>query len=265
MRRYLTIPERRAAAAVGFVLVLVALGLFAYQPDRTQLVPQCVPSARASCLANVDSDPSVFAGVIAALGGAAILVAVLGIRFSSIKAAGVELGGMSFGEQTDGLERVGAQTPARRELDHRAGDLTTAETDVESIHSSGTIEFTPATLDQLLLYQHWGRDQRGAFLGHLVNPIPMGGRWEVAVFVTRVVSPHDVDDVKKAEFYFGPGWRSRVFEGKRDRKGRPGCVVAAFTDFVAYCRVTFDDGHTVLLQHYCNIDGPEAFATRPVR
>jgi hypothetical protein len=261
-RPYLNTPERLAAAAVGFVLVVVGAILIANPPDRTQLVPGCRPDARTSCTVDVDSDPNVFAGVVAAIGGAAILIATLGVRFSSIKAGNILEASASFERETKGLTSVDLELSAVGAMDTSLEHPVPPKAPPAARGEEEAISFTPDVLNALLLSQHYGPYQRGIFLGHIVNPVPIGKRWEVAVFVT---GSGNFDDVEKADFYFGPGWRSRTFEGKRDRHGHLGCVVTAFTDFVAYCRVTFRDGHTFLLQHYCNIGGPEASETRPVR
>ena len=101
--QYLTTQERLIAAGIGAVLIVLARALVFMPPDRTQAIDGCNPTGDTECTVDVDGDINVFAGVLAALGGAALLVGLLGIRFSSIEAGGVKLGGQSFDEATKGL------------------------------------------------------------------------------------------------------------------------------------------------------------------
>lgn len=111
------------------------------------------------------------------------------------------------------------------------------------------LEFTSDTLDKVLLAVYF--TQRGVFLGHVARPRP-DGSYRVAIFLTG--SPN-VRDAQHAEFYFGSGWRSKIFQASPDNSGRLGVVVLANDGFLALCRVTFRDGSTLLLNHYCNLEG----------
>lgn len=123
------------------------------------------------------------------------------------------------------------------------------------------IDFTPAELDALLLAVHG--QQLGLFLGHVVSPDPRQDHvWEVAIFVTGW---GPVDEVKKAEFYFGSAWGRRILESVPDDDGKVGIVVRANNGFVALCKVTLSDGREVFLNHYCNLGPGEGIGDEPFR
>jgi hypothetical protein len=83
--------ERFTAGVVGLVLLAVALEIVVAPPQRRVALGQC-PDAAAGCIVSVDSDLTTFAAVLVAVGAAAVLLALLGIRFNRVKVAGTEFG-----------------------------------------------------------------------------------------------------------------------------------------------------------------------------
>ncbi len=71
--------------------------------------------------------------------------------------------------------------------------------------------------------------------------------YDVSIYLARHVSGRGLvvtglEEVEKAEFYFGTSWRDRVFDA-RIKDGIMGCKVGAFGPFLALCRVTFASDH----------------------
>jgi hypothetical protein len=117
------------------------------------------------------------------------------------------------------------------------------------------IDFTQATLDDVLLAVYFS--QQGVFLGHIAHRRPPDGRrpeYEVAIFLT---GSDDAWKAQRATFYFGSGWRSRFFTARPDESGRLGVVVRAYAGFLALCEVVLEDGSTILLNHYCNLEAAD--------
>lgn len=62
----------------------VALNIVLAPPSRRVALGRS-PSAAAGCTVSVDSDLTTFAAVVVAVGAAAVLLALLGIRFNRVK------------------------------------------------------------------------------------------------------------------------------------------------------------------------------------
>lgn len=102
---YLSPAERKAAAGLGLALVGIAALVFFLPRKLTTVIDGCTPTSSITCTALVDSDNNSFAGIVVVVGGAAVLIAILGIRFSNVKVAGIELQG-DFDDKTAGLPIV---------------------------------------------------------------------------------------------------------------------------------------------------------------
>jgi hypothetical protein len=94
--------ERSVAAIAGLVLLAVALAIVITPPQRRVALSQC-QNAAAGCIVSVDSDLATFASVLVAAGAAAVLLALLGIRFNRVKVAGTEF---TYDKETEGLTRA---------------------------------------------------------------------------------------------------------------------------------------------------------------
>jgi hypothetical protein len=75
----------------------------------------------------------------------------------------------------------------------------------------------------------------------------------VAVFLTGWKG-YGIEYVAGARFYLGPAWRSKIFDATRDAEGRLGIVTQSHDAFLAFCEVTFNDGTSLLMSHFCNVE-----------
>jgi hypothetical protein len=105
-REALTGKERTAASVAAVVLFGIALWMILDPPGRTVALGGC-KSAADGCLVTVDSDMTTIAAAVFALAAVAGLIAILGVRFTSVKAAGVELS--QYEKKTAGLPTVEEQ------------------------------------------------------------------------------------------------------------------------------------------------------------
>src|SRR5215210_6822345 len=89
-RERLTSTERAAAIIAAVVLLVIAVWMVLDPPDRSVALGGC-RSAADGCLVTVDGDLTAIAAALCALAAAAGLIGLLGVRFTSVKAGGVEL------------------------------------------------------------------------------------------------------------------------------------------------------------------------------
>jgi len=261
----LNLAERLIAGMVGVGLLGVALVIVVAPPSRRVALGQC-PNAAAGCIVSVDGDFTTFAAVLAAVGAAAVLLALLGVRFNRVKVAGTEFG---YERETAGLARaapaaddeVNASVPA---VDENSKDVP-VKIDVreglgERLHAvpvavarltSPMRDVDPSFLRD---YQSARKvSQHSYFLTHILGPATQPGqKYSVAIRVT----PHTdaIPHVKSASFYLGRSWGNKAFEGRRGPDGRFGIATEAYGPFLALCEVEFDDGSRILLDHYCDFD-----------
>ncbi len=256
-RRYLTTKERQIAAGIGAVLIVLALVLVLLPPDRTEAIDGCSPTGDTECTVDVDGDTSVFAGVLAALGGAALLVGLLGVRFSSIEAGGVKLSGQSFDEATKGLapaepaSAVVAPGPLAHAAEALPTELATAGVPAELPQPIAATDTTALDEYRRRVYD----SHRNVFLTHLLAPPTQQGQaFRVAVFLTghnQAVTP---ERVASAVMYFGRHWGSQRFSASWGPDGKLGVVTEAYGPFLALCEVTFADGARVLMHHHVDFE-----------
>jgi hypothetical protein len=269
----LTLKERTAASCVALVLLVVAVWMTLDPPDRTVALGGCRSEAD-GCLVQVDGDVTTIVAALFALAAAAGLIALLGVRFTSVKAGGVELS--KYEEKTAGLPTVAEQ---QRPAAEGEGEETTdgdggapepaAESPLRVNVETGLgteLGVVPVAVASLACpmnesqgrflrdYQGALRNRHGGwFLTHILGPAKSPGqKYSVAVKVT----PHRkaTDEVRAARFFFGRAWGYRVFEGSRGTDGRFGCTTEAYGPFLALCEVEFTTGKRVLLEHYCDFE-----------
>ncbi len=258
--------ERLIAGIVGLVLLAVALDVVVAPPQRRVALGQC-PDAAAGCIVSVDSDLTTFAAVLVAAGAAAVLLALLGIRFNRVKLAGTEFG---YERETEGLARAAPATdgevnvsvpatvgqssknvPVKVEVREGLGEILHAVPAAVAELAKPMRDVDPSFLRD---YQSARKvSQHSHFLTHILGPATKPGqKYSVAIRVT----PHKdaAHRVNSATFYLGRSWGNKAFEGKRGPDGRFGIATEAYGPFLALCEVEFDDGSRILLDQYCDFD-----------
>jgi hypothetical protein len=254
------------AGIAGGVLLAAALLIVLVPPGHRVALQQC-SSAAAGCVVTVDGDVTTFAAVLAAIGAAALLIGLLGVRFNRVKAGGTELG---WERETQGLAQAepaaeGTVNPAAVTPIERSPESLPVRVDVveepgerlQNVPVAVTHLTSPMrSVDPLVLRDYQlarRRSQRMHFLTHILGPATQPGqKYSVAIRVT----PHRnaTDRVRSASFYFGPSWGNRIFEGRRGPDGRFGVATEAYGPFTALCEIEFEDGSRIVLDHYCDFD-----------
>jgi hypothetical protein len=279
-REPLTQNERTAAGFAAVVLLGIALWMILDPPDRTVALGGC-KSAANGCLVTVDGDMTTIVAALFALAAGAGLIALLGVRFTSLKAGGIELS--KYEEETAGLPTIveqqtlagdgesGNDTQGRGvdsgKREHAAESPVRVDVRTGLGTELGVVPVAVASLDSpmnesqarfLRDYQTARRtSQKGLFLTHILGPAKSPRqKYSVAIRVT----PHSgkaEPDVRAARFFFGRAWGYRVFDGSRGADGRFGCTTEAYGAFLVLCEVEFTTGERVLLDHYCDFEmGP---------
>lgn len=274
----LTRLERLGAAAVGLVLVGIALYLVGFPPDREVALAQC-PRAAAGCVVSVDSDVTTFAAVVAGFGAAAALIALLGVRFTEVKAAGAEF---KAALETTGLAPGGTELkadelpdePATGDEEPRPAELTLpvkVPITIDVVQGLGErghdapIAITRLKAPMSEVAPELLRDYQSArkvsqnmyFLTHALSPATAAGqKYSVAVRVTPHLHQGMAPplQVRAASFFLGRAWGNQVIPGRPGSDGRFGIVTQAYGPFLALCEVEFTDGSRILLDHYCDFD-----------
>jgi hypothetical protein len=247
----LTRRERWLAAAAGLALLALATALELAAPSREVVIDGCTPSPGVSCTAHVDGDFGTFAAVLVAAGGLALLIGLLGIRFTTIRTGGVELSG--FDERAKGLAEAAPE-------DRSAGDGSeepgaTGDT-LEALRAAARpmSEQSPDELnaERSAIYAR----NHGLFLSHVVAPSSGSAqRWRTAIFVvghgrTRVTR----DTVESAWFFLGERWGSRPVRASWSDEGELGIRTEAYGPFLVVCEVTLKKtGERVRIDHYVDV------------
>lgn len=283
----LTPKERGVAGSVGAGLVVAALLIFLFPPERTVALNSC-RTADAGCLVDVDSDVTTFGVALATLGVIAALIAVLGVRFNRIGAPGLDLS-EDFKEAVEGYntepppqfpvteeadaarvtpleepESPGVQPdagePAPPPESHRPLSIETVRVpSVAGATAPIAVTRLTAPIDEtdpnvLRAYQLARRTtQRGYFLTHVLGPpTSPGQKYSVAIQLT----PHleATVTVASARFFLGRSWGMRVFPGTPGNDRRFGIVTECYGPFLVLCEVEFEDGERILLDHYCDFE-----------
>ncbi|GAA5165827.1 pYEATS domain-containing protein [Ornithinimicrobium tianjinense] len=262
--------ERAGASVAGLALLLVALWLIVDPPGRRVALAQCRTAAD-GCVVTVDQDSAVLVAAVLGLAGVALLVALLGRRFTSVEVAGAKLqapdtAGLqvapAMGTTTDetadstpGPAPSGTarnDSPTRIEVLRGLGSVTgTAEVAVTSLGQPMGLTYGAALRDYQSAVKH---AQRGYFVVHSLGPAspPRPGWYTVTVRVTARPDPDGT--VTSASFFLGRAWGYQVFEGRRGTDGRLGIATQAYGPFLVLCELTFDDGSRVVVHHYCDFE-----------
>jgi hypothetical protein len=260
--------ERLIAGLVGAGLLCAALTLIVAPPEHRVALAQC-PDAAAGCIVSVDSDLTTFAAVLAAGAAAAMILALLGVRFNQVKVAGAEFG-YGYEKEIAGLTRAvpvpggragtkvtATSQPSLDDMPIRVTTLEEPENSPYAVPVPVTQLTTPMRrVDPAFLHEYIvGRtaSQHSYFLTHILGPATQSGqKYAVAIRVTA----HEgaTQQVTAATFYLGRAWGDRAFEGSRGSDGRFGIATEAFGPFLALCEVEFDDGSRILLDRYCDFD-----------
>jgi hypothetical protein len=252
------------------VLSAIAVWLVLDPPNRTEALQGCKSKAD-GCLVSVDGDVTTIVAALFALAAAAGLIALLGVRFTSVKAGGVELSN-AYEEKTAGLPSAAQQQPVGgeehpgaqpREREGRAESPLRVDLREGLGTELGVVPVAVASLDApmnesqrafLRDYQGALRNSRkGWFLTHILGPAKSPRqKYSVAIKVT----PHRnaTGDVRAARFFFGRAWGYRVFESQRGADGRFGITTEAYGPFLALCELEFTTGERILLDHYCDFE-----------
>jgi pYEATS domain-containing protein involved in immunity len=246
--------ERAAAGIAAAVLLVIAVWMVVDPPDRTQALGGC-RSATDGCLVTVDGDLTTIAAALFALAAAAGLIGLLGVRFTSVKAAGVELA-------TDGLPKAPDQDELPSDDEELGIDTQGEEPPVRVIDTDTTphpVVSLPSPMDEtpqafLRDYRRAVREgQRDWYLTHILGPATSRGqKYSVAIKVTPHKNPPE--RVTAARFFFGRAWGYQVFNGKPGDDGRFGITTEAHGPFLVLCEVEFANGDRVLLDHYCDFE-----------
>ncbi len=104
-------------------------------------------------------------------------------------------------------------------------------------------------IERDMLYEKFRR----VFIVHVLTPSEQPGQeYDIFIYLMRHNSD-SIDDVEKAEFFFGKSWRNDIFKGQREGN-LIGVRTSAYGSFLATCRVTFDDGYQVSLYRYIDLE-----------
>jgi hypothetical protein len=260
------------AGLAGLALIGVALYLVVAPPGQLVALNQC-PNASAGCVVRVDSDTTTFAAVLAGIGAAAALIALLGVRFNRVKFLGATE--LAFEQQTEGLTHAQPTTESEEDLGGNVphnGEDNSLEVEVRDDlgerSRSAPIAITRLSrpigaIDPEILrdYQSARKvSQQGYFMTHVLGPATQPNqKFSVAIRIT----PHRTPSlgVTSAAFFLGRAWGNRVIQGQRGIDGRFGMVTEAYGPFLALCSVEFTDGSRILLDHYCDFDMGSLLAT----
>jgi hypothetical protein len=91
---------------------------------------------------------------------------------------------------------------------------------------------------------------RGVFIHYDVETSSVPGqRFDITMRLVRKADREvgrgrdDLNDVQRAEFFFGPWFRNLVYSVD-NVDGKIGMIISAYGEFLAYCRVHFQDGYS---------------------
>jgi hypothetical protein len=184
--------ERFVALGGGLVLFLVALWLLAFPPDHDEVLPDCTPSAGLDCVASVSDVPETVTSVVVGAAAALILVAVLGIRFRTVKIpGGIEL-------SVDPVDKSEADAAKENGEVEEAVPTPTAHVELEALESnSSTLWASLPPVIQRRVAEAW------KLAGNPGSP---------AASINQVYRPRRGHDLWYVEFLDGTTWRVREAE-----------------------------------------------------
>jgi hypothetical protein len=237
--------ERQLAGAAGGVLLVAAIWLVVWSPDRTVVIDGCTPSDKVQCTATVDGDFGTVAAVLVAAAAIAILVALLGLRFTRIKAGGIELEQIAKGLKETAPENPGATD----DIPDAPPDRTLVPDEQRKPMDEQTPQELNAERSEIYRRNH------GYFLSHVVGSSTRSGQqYRTAIFLVGHRTPVTRDTVEKATFFLGEKWGSRPVEGSWSDRGYLGIVTEASEPFLVVCEVTLrKTGERFRIDHYVDV------------
>lgn len=289
--------ERATAGALGALLLLAAVWLVVRPPGRRVALQGCT-AATSGCVVTVDGDLASWAAGVAALGVIVVLVAVMGLKPESVRvwdntvnfwtaargyavATSEDLSAGKAAESPDRAPEGGpdpvAPAPERAPADPTssfpAGSGGPIEVAVERGHGAAEFPVPIAVarlavpmkdVDHELLRSYQtarNRSQHRHFLTHILGPATQRGqKYSVAIRVTP--RRDSTERVVAADFFLGRAWGYRIFPGSRGADGNFGITTEAYGEFLVLCQVTFDDGESILLDHYCDFEMGDLLRTQ---
>lgn len=111
-----------------------------------------------------------------------------------------------------------------------------------------------------VLRQHLGEGQRGVHLVHVTAPSEQAGqRYDLFAYLygwnrSRFGLPDDLSDIDRAEFYIGPLFNPSSVTVENHGRARIGFITAAHAPALCLCRITFTDGHQVVVSRYLDFE-----------
>jgi hypothetical protein len=173
-------------------------------PSRVVALADCTPSTAISCTVSADGDLTTFASAIAALGVAALFVALLGVRFSKVSVAGVSV---EFDAFAAGLKEISApMTGKSGRPEEQASTAPPSEPAGEAASDAlEPISFKDVNSTELnRIRTEVYATQRGIFLAHLLGE-PKSSRqaYRVAIFVVGHKRPITPETVEGATIFLG--------------------------------------------------------------
>jgi hypothetical protein len=112
-RFFLSETERVFAGLIGAGILAWAAVLLFSPPEHNELISGCKATNPTDCVPTVSSIPESVTSVVVAAGAVLILVALLGIRFSSIKAGPISLGATATDSSKDDAEEAADKDKAK--------------------------------------------------------------------------------------------------------------------------------------------------------
>jgi hypothetical protein len=190
----------------------------------------------------VDGDFGTFAAVLVAAAAIAILVALLGLRFTRIKAGGIELEQLA-----KGLTETSPEDPrATEEVPAAPADETLVREEPPRPMYEQSAEELNAERSAIYRRNH------GYFLSHVLGRSERPGQpYRTAIFLVGHRTPVNRETVERATFFLGERWGSRPVEGSWSDRGDLGIVTDAFGPFLVVCEVTLKKtGERFRIDHY---------------
>jgi hypothetical protein len=103
---HLHLVERLLALLIGVGILVWAAVIVFSPPEHSELISGCTATSTKDCVQTVSSVPETVTSTLVGAGVILLLLAVLGIRFTSIKAAGIELGATAASSTSDEAQKA---------------------------------------------------------------------------------------------------------------------------------------------------------------
>lgn len=109
---HLGLIERGLAFLIGVGILVWAAVIVFSPPEHSELISGCTATPPKDCVQGVSSVPETVTSTLVGAGVILLLLAVLGIRFTSIKAAGIELGVAAAASTSDEAQQAASEGKA---------------------------------------------------------------------------------------------------------------------------------------------------------